>query len=78
VETMLAGAPDRNWEQTISLGFDEAEADRLTNWLIHHFSGTRYMDIRIMALPNGRITVQGLRPSAEVREAFPPQPFFTF
>lgn len=76
MEDILAGAPDRAWEQTITLSFEIAEAARLQDWLTHHFSGARYLDLRIIVLESGTITVQGLRPSAADRKAYPARPLF--
>lgn len=75
-EKMMADAPERDWETSITLQFDEAEAPRLDKWLNRHFTGSTYLDLRIMILENGTITVRGLRPTEQDLAAFPPEPLF--
>lgn len=54
----------------------EAEAPQLDKWLNRHFTGSTYLDLRIMILENGTITVRGLRPTEQDLAAFPPEPLF--
>lgn len=75
-EKMMEDAPDRNWEASITLQFDEAEAQRLDEWLNRHFTGSTFLDLRILILENGTITVRGLRPTEQDLVDFPPQPLF--
>lgn len=75
-EKMMDDAPDRNWEETITLQFDKAEAQRLEKWLNRHFTGSTYLDLRLLILENGTITVRGLRPTEQDLVDFPPQPLF--
>lgn len=71
VEQTLAQRPGRNWSETITLFFNDNEADRLQSWLTDNFSGSEHVDLRVSMLVNGSIRISGLQPTKSDLDQFP-------